>query len=224
MQRDSATPADSAASPSSDFTDHGVHLLAQATDQARKGQYQLAYTLLEKAAKFKDCPEEERLDLQARIYSQQGMWLRAESCWTRALQLNPGNALYESGLFELRRAKRPVWPLPRLLLAAIVLFTVVYALHERSLAASRAQQLQHQLQQFQSAVDQMSAGQKARDSSIVAAQNETLQRVDAVHHEEIIEEHKIGLQLRMQKISQEQSLDAISADIKALRRSQEEKH
>jgi hypothetical protein len=54
-----------------------------------------------------ECTEEEALDLQARIYAQQGQLLQAESCWRRAQSLNAANTEYADALAALRQTRRP---------------------------------------------------------------------------------------------------------------------
>jgi len=82
-------------------------LFVAAALTARRGKYAEASALLRRSLEAKDCSDAQALDLQARIFAQQGMLLRAESCWTEALRIEPGNAKYADGLAGLRRAHDP---------------------------------------------------------------------------------------------------------------------
>ena len=65
------------------------------------------------------------MDLHARIYAQQGMLLKAEACWTEALQKVPGNASYIAGLSALhRRQHQPLFNKVSLFSFAIVALLV----------------------------------------------------------------------------------------------------
>jgi hypothetical protein len=81
--------------------------LASAMRLARKGCYAEATEELADTLEAGACSELEALDLQARIYAQQGMLLNAEACWRKAQQLDPENPSYADALAELRRIQRP---------------------------------------------------------------------------------------------------------------------
>jgi tetratricopeptide (TPR) repeat protein len=82
-------------------------LFARAKVLARKGRYDEATKLLQKAIDAEECSESESLDLLARIYAQQGRYLEAESCWRKAKDLDDSNPAYDDALNRLRRAHRP---------------------------------------------------------------------------------------------------------------------
>lgn len=97
--------------------------MANATTEARAGNYQGALTLLA------SLPEEavrrpEVLDLRARIHAQQGRYREAEAAWLEALQLDLGNAAYLRGIDAIRKDRRfPEWV--RLVKVALVLAALV---------------------------------------------------------------------------------------------------
>ncbi|MGO9119695.1 MAG: hypothetical protein ACLQPD_19045 [Desulfomonilaceae bacterium] len=80
-------------------------LFAVAAALARKGRYAEASKLLQRALIAGECMEPEALDLQARIYAQQGLYLHAESCWDRAKRLDGSNPAYDKALSRLRRSR-----------------------------------------------------------------------------------------------------------------------
>lgn len=96
--------------------------LAQATDLARAGRYEPAESILAEWTHRQE-PLPAALDLLARIRAQQGRLAEAEAYWTRALQLDPGNAAYAAGLrriAHLQRSplRRTPWPAVAALAAA----------------------------------------------------------------------------------------------------------
>jgi len=74
---------------------------------ARKGRYADASKLLKVAHDRGQCIEPEALDLQARMYAQQGMHLHAESCWLKAQSLDGSNPAYAEALSRLRGTRLP---------------------------------------------------------------------------------------------------------------------
>jgi len=82
------------------------------------------------------CTEVEALDLQARIDAQQGMLLRAESCWRKAQSLDPENPAHADALASLRRSQRPFWGWWRIVAGAGLAILLLGALSR--LAAMRA--------------------------------------------------------------------------------------
>jgi len=80
-------------------------LFASATSLARKGRYADATKLLRCALEAGDCSEAEALDLQARIYAQQGLYLQAEACWRQAKSHDATDEKFDDALARLRRAR-----------------------------------------------------------------------------------------------------------------------
>ncbi|MBD3291787.1 MAG: hypothetical protein GF393_02620 [Armatimonadia bacterium] len=74
---------------------------------ARKGHYADAARLLSEAHQAGECSDAEALDLQARIYAQQGFHLEAESCWRRAQSVDSSNPVYAGALHRLRQVHQP---------------------------------------------------------------------------------------------------------------------
>ena len=85
---------------------------ATATVLARRGRYNEAAKLVQKALDAGECSKAESLDLLARIYVQQGRHLDAEACWREAKHLDESNPVYDDALNRLRRGRlssnRPV--------------------------------------------------------------------------------------------------------------------
>lgn len=76
---------------------------------ARKGKYAAALNQL-KGIGDPANPDPQLLDLQARIYAQQGRLADAERAWRQALELDHGNPAYSEGLAGIARIqRRPVW-------------------------------------------------------------------------------------------------------------------
>jgi tetratricopeptide (TPR) repeat protein len=69
---------------------------------ARKGRYAEAIQAIQRSLADEQCSELEAVDLQARIYSQQGCYLQAESCWISARNLDPDNPEYDRAIARLR--------------------------------------------------------------------------------------------------------------------------
>jgi tetratricopeptide (TPR) repeat protein len=103
-------------------------LLVNAALLARKGRYGEASELIARARASDRCPQAAALDLQARIFVQQGQLLRAEACWTEALQLDPANLAYVEALAQLRRSASPMHRLRANLLALCAVVAVAAAL------------------------------------------------------------------------------------------------
>ncbi len=95
---------------------------------ARKGRYNEASKSLQSALVAGECTEAEALDLQARIYSQQGLYLKAESCWVKANALDKTNPAYERALAWLRRPRFPTNIILRPALALGAVLFVVFLL------------------------------------------------------------------------------------------------
>lgn len=97
-------------STSSDETGEGKgeNTFSAAITLARKGQYAEASRLLKAAVVRGECSEADALDLQARIYAQQGMHMEAEACWRKAMELNNSNPEYLMAVERLRRSRLPV--------------------------------------------------------------------------------------------------------------------
>jgi tetratricopeptide (TPR) repeat protein len=81
--------------------------LNRARQLARNGRWEEALLALRSALAEGTCTQAEALDLQARMCAQQGRLLQAESCWVRALELDPRNVAYAEGLAALHRRARP---------------------------------------------------------------------------------------------------------------------
>ncbi|MBI3248805.1 MAG: hypothetical protein HYZ50_20070 [Deltaproteobacteria bacterium] len=90
---------------------------ATAATLARRGQYTDAAKLLQKALDAGECAEAEALDLQARMYAQQGLHLQAESCWQRAKQIDGDNPAYDEALSRLRQVRLSAGRFPQLVAA-----------------------------------------------------------------------------------------------------------
>ncbi len=84
---------------------------------ARKGRYAEATTLLARARDTHACSEAEALDLQARIYAQQGLALAAEACWRQAQTLESATHAYEAALHRLRHVRPSFDRWPRMVVA-----------------------------------------------------------------------------------------------------------
>ena len=98
---------DSREAPIPASTGNGAgRLFAVATTLARKGRYEEAIKLLQKALDAGECSRAEALDLLARIYAQQGRHLDAETCWLEAKRLDESNPTYDDALNRLRRDRR----------------------------------------------------------------------------------------------------------------------
>jgi len=90
--------------PQAQGDDRRSGLFVAATSLARKGRYVDATRVLRRALACGDCSQEDALDLLARIYVQQGLYLQAESCWQEAKRLDSSNPEYDAALERLRRA------------------------------------------------------------------------------------------------------------------------
>jgi tetratricopeptide (TPR) repeat protein len=95
-------------------------LLAAAVILARKGQYAEAARALETALAAGECLQPEALDLRARMYAQQGLYLEAESCWAEAKRLDGENPAYDRALARLRQSRVPAGRALELAAAAAV--------------------------------------------------------------------------------------------------------
>lgn len=87
---------------------------------ARKGRYGQATQMLEDAMACEDCSPAKALDLQAKIYAQQGLNLEAQACWLQAKQYDVDNPAYDRALGRLHRIS-PWAGHPLFILAALTL-------------------------------------------------------------------------------------------------------
>jgi len=83
----------------------GRQALALAADLARAGRYDQAEQVLLQA-RGEPVLRPVALDLQARIYAQQGRYCEAEACWLEAVRLSPGNPRYRQGLDAIANERR----------------------------------------------------------------------------------------------------------------------
>lgn len=145
--------------------------LLEACQLARKGHYSEATQRLADALKAGTCTEPQALDLQARMYAQQGLLLHAESCWRKAQSLDRANPAYDEALTSLRRTQRPFAGLQfaatcagviGLMLAAVVMFASLrstdlryrHALNQKFDSLQRTlNELDAQTARFQKATD-----------------------------------------------------------------------
>lgn len=148
-------------------------LFASATSLARKGRYTDATKILRSALEAGDCSEAEALDLQARIYAQQGLYLQAEACWRQAKSHDASNADYEDALARLRRARlatgRGLHILSGLvvaLLLGLMVWQVFFVIPEM------LQQIEHQkiaISSIQSSIDNEADAAAARDAELATS-------------------------------------------------------
>jgi tetratricopeptide (TPR) repeat protein len=109
-------------------------LFTMAALMARKGCYSEASVLMRRALDANECSEVEALDLQARIYAQQGRYAEAEALWLKAMSIDPGNKSYRAALDALvdGRLYRPWFvKIAVLTLAAAVIIAIPLWLRSR---------------------------------------------------------------------------------------------
>ena len=97
---------------------------ASAAILARRRKYTEASQQLQLALDHGHCSESEALDLQARIYVQQGMYLHAESYWRRAQSMDSDNPKYEEALMRLRQERSPIFCLGRMVVGVCLVGVV----------------------------------------------------------------------------------------------------
>lgn len=101
--------------------------VANATNFARKGYHNQAEIIISEILKdYGDFSE--ILDLQARIYAQQGRIVEAEAIWRKALLLDPSNSAYQKALNRISKMQqRPIWlvPLFYLIISLFLIFALV---------------------------------------------------------------------------------------------------
>src|SRR5437773_1296463 len=78
--------------------------ISQAAELARKGAYDRAESMLRPSVERPDAPVA-GLDLQARIFAQQGRLSEAEVLWRRALVKAPDNAACLAALARIHRER-----------------------------------------------------------------------------------------------------------------------
>lgn len=79
-------------------------LFVLATTLAREGLFAEATKVLHKALAAGECSEAEALDLQARIYAQEGLGFQAESCWQRMQHLAGLDPKQDPALARMQRS------------------------------------------------------------------------------------------------------------------------
>jgi hypothetical protein len=84
-------------------------LFHRALLMAHRGRFEDATVALSLARESGHCTDGESLDLQARMYAQQGLYLHAESCWRKAQHLGGGKPEYAAALSRLHAShNRPL--------------------------------------------------------------------------------------------------------------------
>lgn len=101
---------------------------ASAVRMARRGRYADASRFLQQSLDAGECSDAEALDLQAKIYAQQGLYLHAETCWRRAQSADPSNTTYSEALERLKRGRRPWGPFDRVSVLAAGLAVLSFLL------------------------------------------------------------------------------------------------
>ncbi len=94
----------------------------QANDFAREGCYVEAFELLQDCLRRNECSEVEALELQARMYAQQGYFLEAEASWNRALEKGASKVEIDAALSQLRAKVRTNWQPLRIIGATAIIF------------------------------------------------------------------------------------------------------
>ena len=149
----------------------GARLYPAAALLARKGRYADATRLLGQARDAGECSETEALDLQARIYAQQGLYLYAESCWRKAQSLDRSNPAYAEALDRLRRARQPMGRFFQVLAlfgGLAVLLLLLWQIVFVNPGISHRQDAAHQsLTAIRSDVGALDDGLKSRDQGLV---------------------------------------------------------
>lgn len=162
-------------------------LFAAATVMARKGRYEGAGRLLQIALARKQCTEPQALDLQARMYIQQGMHLHAESCWRKAQSLDGANPKYEEALSRIRASRIPFLRPIHVLFSMCVFGLLVAALwhvisHGRAL--ERHQNSHHDaILRVRNDVVALEVDSSNRHQKLADAVSVLEQRMDRVHSE-----------------------------------------
>lgn len=83
--------------------------VSQAAELARNGAYDRAESILRPAIE-RPVASAAALDLQARIFAQQGRMGEAEILWRKVLEREPGNAMCQAALTRIHQVRRqPMW-------------------------------------------------------------------------------------------------------------------
>jgi tetratricopeptide (TPR) repeat protein len=183
-------------------------LLDTARNYARSGRYDEALQLLARAASdtaqtYRDI---DLLDLQGRIYAQQGLYLDAERCWRAVLSKEPNNAAIAAAIERLRQRRLPL-RVPKVALLIILAFSVMI------LMFYQIDQFDRGYEKLQTAVvsdvvtirndlvqmDQRAAAGESRMMAYVKEVIEPLQRVqsDSVEADSRTEQHLLSLQAEL---------------------------
>lgn len=130
--------------------------------KARKGRFDEAGADLQQALNEGDCSDADALDLQARMYAQQGLLLQAESCWRKAVQLGGAKPEYMAALGRLYVSRESRGRLVAIGCCAILGAIVILVSWQVLLVLpTRHRQLVQEL-------DRMSAGHAALESAVNA--------------------------------------------------------
>ena len=155
-------------------------LLAQAAILARKGFFTEASRLLRQSLEAGECSDIQALDLQARMFAQQGMLLRAEGCWTEALRHEPGNSTYLEALATLRRVHDPLRQFRARLFMLAVVLCVATALW---IIIAAYQSMRHQQEDSTGRLAHLEQSLHELGARQLESSRDTWTRVDAVSHE-----------------------------------------
>ncbi len=152
----------------------GRDLLAAAAEAARSGRFPDAMRLAVLAEQAGGVAQDELLDLQARIYAQQGLYADAADCWRRARTINPHNPDYELGLTRLARGASWLPLTARTALASLALVLTVLVLWQSLWMLPR---MQRQQMQVASSLEGLSASAVRIEDESRAAREELAGRL-----------------------------------------------
>lgn len=148
-------------------------LFVTATLLARKARYADATKILRRASEAGDCSEAEALDLQARMYAQQGLYLEAEKCWRQAKSRDAVNEQYDNALARLRRGRLATGRGLHILIGIIV-FTIMGLMVWQVFFATpdlarKLNQQRSALASLQTSVDTTADAAGTRDTQLAAS-------------------------------------------------------
>ncbi len=196
-------------------------LFHSAVLMAHRGRFEDATVALSLARESGQCTDGESLDLQARMYAQQGLYLHAESCWRKAQHLGGGKPEYAAALSRLHAShNRPL----RLMVLAFGLLIIgglaVLAWQVAAVLPARHRQLAEAITHLSTSHTQATAEStiyfKDIRASLAAADKDNRLRLDDLSARLWAELSSVGVQLDAVRVEVNSSNKELRAQTSAV--------
>lgn len=188
---------------------------------ARSGRFGEATAALSHALDLGQCTDGEALDLQARIYAQQGLYLHAEKCWRKAQHVDGGKPEYAAALNRLHASHtQPLRVISLLIALVLIAMCTVTTWQVLVVAPARHRQEAQTLTEIKSSL--VSTGAEASThfkelaASMATINRDTQSRLDDVSSRLLGEVKGLGARSEANRTAAESMSKELQASIAAM--------